>query len=74
MKIGKIDRLGRIVIPIEDRKSLNLKEGVLIEIHRENDKITITPHHKKCKLCGFVLKEVKNIEVCPDCIKLIKGI
>ena len=34
MKIAKIVKLGRIVIPIEDRKALNLKAGSPLEICR----------------------------------------
>ena len=72
MKIAKIDRLGRIVIPIEDRKALNLKEGSLVEISRENGVISITLHGACCKLCGAELDNTSDIYLCLDCIKAVK--
>ena len=37
MKVSKIDKLGRIVIPIENRKELNLGYGSLVEITCEDE-------------------------------------
>ncbi|HEU4866850.1 MAG TPA: AbrB/MazE/SpoVT family DNA-binding domain-containing protein, partial [Actinomycetota bacterium] len=39
----KLDVLGRIVIPAEIRKSLDLKEGGVLDISLEEDRIILTP-------------------------------
>lgn len=52
MKVSKIDKLGRIVIPIENRKELNLEYGSLVEITCEDEQVIIKPRVQKCKLCS----------------------
>ena len=39
--LRKVDELGRIVIPIDVRKQLGIKEGETLEISIENNKITL---------------------------------
>lgn len=48
MKIErKIDELGRVVIPIETRKKLGIKEGDTLAIDIEDKKITLEKVDKK---------------------------
>ncbi len=44
--IRKIDKLGRIVIPKEIRKNLNIKDGEELEIYVENDNIILKKYHR----------------------------
>jgi transcriptional pleiotropic regulator of transition state genes len=39
--LRKVDELGRIVIPIDVRKQLGIKEGETLEISIENNKIVL---------------------------------
>lgn len=39
--LRKVDELGRIVIPIDDRKQLEINEGETLEISIENNKIVL---------------------------------
>lgn len=39
--LRKVDELGRIVIPIDVRKQLGIKEGKTLEISIENNKIVL---------------------------------
>lgn len=41
-----VDDLGRIIIPKEIRKHLNIWEGDAIEIYVEQNKIILKPHKK----------------------------
>lgn len=44
--IRKIDELGRIVIPKEIRKNLNIRNGEDVQIYIEEDKIVLKKHKK----------------------------
>ena len=66
----KLDVLGRIVIPAEIRKSLDLKEGGVLEISLDEEKIVLTPRRDACVFCGSEtdLKTYEGRLVCPTCI------
>lgn len=63
--IGKVDPLGRIVIPKELRKVLNIEEADPIEIFIENEYIILKKYspNRACALTGEVTNE--NLEVAP---------
>lgn len=58
--IRKIDELGRIVIPKEIRKTLNIKESEDIEIFIEEDKIILKKYYR---MNNFKDKTIKFIEI-----------
>lgn len=71
-----LDLLGRVVIPSELRKTLDLPSGTPIEIYVEGDKIILQKFKNKCEFCGSTehISEFKGKFVCEDCrIQLIKG-
>ncbi|CEO32954.1 AbrB/MazE/SpoVT family DNA-binding domain-containing protein [Paraclostridium sordellii] len=74
--IRNIDSLGRVVIPKEFRKMLNIKENEPVEIACENGAITVKKHNDSCILCGSKedLKNVKNILICEKCLEEMKDI
>ena len=72
MKSKIVDRLGRIVIPIDYRRKLGLGEGSEIEISCENDKLIITVMENACRLCGAKLTEEYEIPLCESCIDKVK--
>ena len=57
--VRKIDDLGRIVIPKEIRKSLNIRNGEELEIHIEDDSIIL---RKSRKLFSLSLMSQKYID------------
>lgn len=77
--IRKVDELGRIVIPIDLRRELKIKEKDELEVFKYGDGIFIKKYHvrKRCALCGEV-KKLINIEqinsVCQDCIVKVKSV
>lgn len=60
--IRKVDPLGRIVLPKEIRKVLNINESDPIEIFTENEYILLKKYtpQKACVITGEVLKENKE--------------
>ena len=63
---GKIDNLGRIVIPKSIRKALDV----------ENNQLIITKVYKNCDICGNknVNVQIKDKFLCSKCIKTIKNL
>ena len=72
----KIDRMGRIVIPREMRKTLNFKEGQKVNIELNNDTIIITKCKSECLFCNrsYDLKKYKNYSIFKNCLEKIKNI
>lgn len=54
--VRKLDKLGRIVIPMSLRRQLGINEKDSIEIFVEHDKIILQkyPPHQECMLTGKV--------------------
>lgn len=72
--IRYIDALGRVVIPKQYLRSLNLENGDPIEFILIDQKITIGKHRNHCVVCGSFddLREVHpEKRLCTKCIKLI---
>lgn len=69
-----IDLLGRIVIPKELRRTLNLNEGDALEIFTEEETIILRKYNPGCSFCGEIhgVREVRGINICPKCIEAIK--
>lgn len=69
--IRKVDDLGRIVLPIELRRTLDIAERDELEIYMENDRIILQKYEPSCIFCGsarsLVTHERKN--VCQACIR-----
>ena len=50
--IRKVDDLGRIVLPIELRRVLDIAERDELEIFMENDRIILQKYEPACIFCG----------------------
>ena len=50
--VRPIDNLGRIVLPIELRRIMNLNEKDLLEIFVEEDRIVLEKYQRTCIFCG----------------------
>ena len=73
--VRRVDQLGRIVLPIELRRTLQIEVKDDLEIFVDEDKIYLTKYQPKCVICGSEknLKEYKGKKVCSDCIGLTKS-
>ena len=72
--VRKIDELGRIVLPIETRRSLELNPGDGVEIFVEKDKIILQKYAPSCIFCGEADDVItfKNKRICRACLEEMK--
>ena len=70
----RIDKLGRIVLPMDYRKVLGLYSESEVILCIEGNAITIKGTDTICKLCGSDTEVSKSIGVCSECVKKIKSI
>ncbi|EEK77748.1 AbrB/MazE/SpoVT family DNA-binding domain-containing protein [Bacillus luti] len=50
----KVDELGRVVIPVELRRTLGIAEGTAIGFHVEGENIVLRKQEKSCFVTGEV--------------------
>lgn len=74
--VRKIDELGRIVLPIEIRKMMDLSPGNGVEIFSDKDRIILQKYAPSCIFCGEADNIViyKEKRVCKACLEEMKGI
>ena len=73
--VRKIDDLGRIVLPIEQRRILEIGDRDSLEIFIEDNTIILKKYQPACMFCGNA-KDVmtfKGRNICPACIKEIES-
>ena len=72
--VRNVDELGRVVLPIELRRTLgiNIKDGM--EIYVEGKSIILKKYQPDCIFCGEVndTMSFKGINICSKCIKELK--
>lgn len=66
----EIDRLGRIVIPMDIRKSLSVSAGDVLKISSDDDKIILQKAENQCVFCKASdnLTELEGKYICQGCI------
>ena len=72
----KIDKLGRIVLPAEMRKILDLDPDDFVRLSIEDDKIILEKQEPACCFCGAGanLQTYQNRCICRTCLKELKKI
>ncbi len=72
--VRRVDDLGRIVIPMELRRTLGIQVKDPMSISVQGERIILQKHHDACAICGSTedVAEVKSRPVCADCIATIK--
>ena len=70
-----VDPLGRVVIPVELRRSLDIKTDDLLEVFVEGEYIMLKKNEKKCIFCGSTedIVDVRGKNVCNACIEEMKN-
>lgn len=73
--VRKVDELGRIVVPMELRKTLDIKEKDPIEIFTEGDNIILRKFSDSCIFCGSDDDAVRyeGKIVCKKCLDKLKN-
>ena len=69
--VRKVDELGRIVLPIELRRTLDIAERDPLEIYVDGTSIVLKKYQPACVFCGSAkdVVEFKEKNICPDCRK-----
>lgn len=72
--VRKVDELGRIVLPIELRRTLDIAEKDSLEIYVDGNTIVLKKYEPSCIFCGnskdvFVFK---GRNICPACMEELK--
>lgn len=72
--VRKVDELGRIVLPIEMRRTLDIAERDALEIYVEGSSVILKKYKPSCVFCDATKDVVafRGKNVCPKCLKEIK--
>ena len=72
----EIDKLCRIVILMEIRKTLDIKEGSALEFSIKDGVILLRPLSKSCVICGSEcdVADFGDKHICRSCIEKLKRI
>lgn len=69
--VRKVDELGRIVLPIELRRNLDIAEKDAIEIYVDGNSVILKKYEPSCVFCASA-KNVTNFKgknICAACLK-----
>ncbi|MFB5193162.1 AbrB/MazE/SpoVT family DNA-binding domain-containing protein [Alicyclobacillus fastidiosus] len=68
--VRKVDELGRVVVPIEHRRTLGIDIKDPLEIFTDGDKIILRKYQPGCVVCGETedVQNFKGKHICADCI------
>lgn len=72
--VRKVDELGRVVLPMELRKTLDIAEKDPLEIYVDGNTIILKKYEPACIFCNNA-KDVENYKgknICQDCMQELK--
>ena len=69
-----VDALGRVVIPVELRRVLNIKTDDYLEIFVDGEYIMLKKFDASCVFCGSKenIKEIRDKNICESCVNELK--
>ncbi len=69
--VRKVDELGRIVLPIELRRTLDIEERDEIEFCLDGDTLVLRKYEESCLFCSSPrdLVSYRGKNVCVECIR-----
>lgn len=72
--VRKVDELGRIVLPIELRRNLDIGEKDSLEIYMDGASIVLKKYEPSCVFCSDAKNVIhyKGKNVCANCLKELK--
>lgn len=73
--VRKVDELGRVVIPIELRRTLQIGERDALEIYVDGEKIVLKKYQPACIFCGNAdgIRTFKDKNICADCWEAMRS-
>lgn len=68
--VRRVDELGRIVIPIELRRTMGIEEKDALEIYVDSEKIILKKYEPACIFCGNAedVSNYKGKNLCKSCL------
>ena len=72
--VRKVDELGRVVLPIELRRTLDVAEKDALEIFVDENMIVLKKYAPACLFCSNAKDGIvyKGKNICPDCMRELK--
>ena len=72
--VRKVDELGRVVLPIELRRSLDIEEKDALEIYVDGNSVILKKYEPDCIFCGNARDVVnfKGKNICSACLRDMK--
>lgn len=72
--VRRVDELGRVVIPIELRRTLDIAEKDALEIYVDGEQIILKKYEPACIFCGQAKDVVsyKGKNICQKCFAELK--
>lgn len=72
--VRKVDELGRVVLPIELRRTLDINEKDSLEIFVDDKNIILRKYEVGCIFCGELteVQEYKGKHICATCKAALK--
>jgi transcriptional pleiotropic regulator of transition state genes len=72
--VRKVDELGRIVLPIELRRTLDIDIKDSLEIYVDNSSIILKKYEPACIFCGDAteITNFKGKNICKNCMNEMK--
>lgn len=73
--VRKVDELGRVVLPIELRRTLDISPRDPLEIFIDEETVILKKYQPACIFCGQAsnVEPFKGKNICPDCRTELKG-
>lgn len=74
--VRKVDELGRIVLPIEIRKNMDIaKKGDAVEIFVDDERIILKKYQPSCIFCNNANDVVnyKGKNICKSCLEELRN-
>lgn len=74
--VRKVDELGRIVLPIELRRTLDIGEKDALEIYVDGSAVVLKKYAPSCVFCNDVkgVTNYKGKNVCSACLRELKNL
>lgn len=72
--VRRIDELGRVVLPIELRRTMHLEVRDPVEIFMEGESIVLRKYEASCLFCGggHQLTTFRGKQICGECLRQLK--
>ena len=74
--VRRVDELGRIVLPIELRRTLDIREKGTLEIFVEGSQVVLKKYRPTCIFCDSArdISVFRGKNICPKCLRELRAV